>query len=86
VLNHLLLLVLDHNVEKEATPQVEDNHAPHETNTVLHVKWLHLPVGVTNRVLEETSDVLESSPSLGLVSRLLRVVHKLAEIAISVLG
>ena len=86
MLNHLLLLVLDHNVEEEAAPEMEDNHTPHESNTVLHVKWLHLPVGVTDWVFEETGDVLESSPSLGFVSRLLGVVHKLAEITISVLG
>ena len=86
VLDHLLLLVLDHNIEKETAPKMEDNHTPEETNTVLSVERLHLPVHVAEGVLKEASDVFESSPSLGLVTGFLGVVHEFAEVAIGVLG
>ena len=86
VLNHLLLLVLDHHIEEEAAPQVEHNHAPHESHTILHVEGLSFPVGITDGVLEETGNVFESSPSLSIISRFLGVVDKLAEVAISVLS
>ena len=86
VLNHLLLLVLDHNVEKEAAPQVEDNHAPKESDTVLLVEWIDLPVDITEGVFDGACNVLERSPSLGAVSWLLGVVHEFSEITISVLS
>ena len=86
VLDHLLLLVLDHNVEEEAAPAVEDNHAPHEADAVHLMEGLELPVGVAEGVFEEASNVLEGSPSLGLVTGLLGGVDKLAEVAIGVLG
>ena len=85
VLNHSLLLILDHHVEEEAAPKVEDHEAPHEADAVLLVEWLNFPVHVAHWVLDEASNVLEGSPSLGIVSWLLGVVHELAEIAISVL-
>ena len=44
VLDHLLLLVLDHNVKKEAAPKMEDGEAPKEANAVLSVERLYLPV------------------------------------------
>ena len=86
MLNHLLLLVLDHNVEKEAAPQVEDNHAPKESDTVLLVEWIDLPVDITEGVFDGACNVLERSPSLGAVSWLLGVVHEFSEITISVLS
>ena len=86
VLNQLLLLVLDHHVEEEAAPKVEDDEAPHDTNTVLGKEWVHLPVDVTERVLHKASDVLESSPSLCFIAGFLCAVDELAEVAISVLG
>ena len=86
VLNHLLLLVLDHNVEEERAPAVEDDHAPHEADAVLSEERVHLPVEVADGVLYEPGDVLEGPPALGLVTRLLGAVNELSEIAISVLG
>jgi flagellar motor component MotA len=50
------------------------------------VERLHLPVDVAEGVLEEASDVLKGSPSLGLVTALLGLVDKLAEVAVRVLG
>ena len=86
VVDHSLLLVLHHGVEEEAAPQVEDDHTPKETHTVLSVEWLSLPVDVSKRIFEEACNVLERSPSLGVVTRFLRVVHELEEVAIGVLG
>ena len=86
VLNHLLLLVLDHDVEEEGAPAVEDDHAPHEANAVLGEERVQLPVEVADRVLYEPGDVLERSPALGLVSRLLGAVNEFAEVAIRILG
>ena len=86
VFDHSFLLVLHHRVEQEAAPQMEDDHAPQETHTVLPVEWLHFPVDVADWIFEEACNVLERSPSLGVVARFLRVVHELEEVAISVLG
>ena len=86
VLDELLLLVLDHHVEEEATPKVEDDEAPHDTNAVLGEERVHLPVQVADGVLHEASNVLEGSPSLGLITGLFSAVDELAEVAISVLG
>ena len=86
VVDHLLLLVLDENPEEETGPAVEDSHAPEESDTASLVEWLGLPVHVAERVLEEAGNVLERSPSLSSVTRLLGSVDKFAEIAISVLG
>ena len=86
VLDHLLLLILDHDIEEEGTPAVEDNHAPHETHAVLSKERVHLPVDVADGILNEPGNVLEGPPALSFISRLLSAVNELAEIAISVLG
>jgi len=86
VINHALLLVLDHDVQEETAPQVEDDQAPEETNTVLSVEGLHFPVEVAHWVLHEAGDVFEGSPALGIVTRFLSVVNELEEVTISVLG
>ena len=86
VVDHSLLLVLHHGVEEEAAPQMEDDHTPKETHAVLSVEWLSFPVDVSKRIFEEACNVLERSPSLGVVTRFLRVVHELEEVAIGVLG
>ena len=86
VVNHLLLLVLDKDPEEEAGPAVEDGEAPEEADAALLVERLSLPVHVAERVFEEAGNVLERSPSLGSITRLLSRVHKLAEISISVFG
>ena len=86
VVYHPLLLVLDHGVEKEAAPEMENDHAPEETHAVLPVEWLCFPVDVAQGVLEEASDVFERSPSLGIVTRLFSVVDKFSKVAVSILG
>ena len=86
VLNHLLLLVLDHDVQQETLVEMEDQTHPHEADTVLSVEGAHLPVGVGYGVLEEARDILERSPLLGVVTGLLSVVHELAEVAVGFLS
>ena len=65
---------------------MEDKENPGESNTVLGVKRNHLPVSISSGVFKESGDVLEGSPSLSIVSRLLGGVDKLAEVTIGLLG
>ena len=50
------------------------------------MEGLDLPVKVAHGVLEEAGNVLERSPSLGVVTRLSSLVHELAEVTIGVLS
>ena len=83
VLDHLLFLVLYHNVQKERLIQVEYKAHPHESNAVLFVEWAKFPVCVTNWIFEEASNVLESSPFLSVVTWLFCVQDELSEVTIS---
>ena len=56
---------------------------PDDSNTVVSAVGLGLPVDVSERVLEESSNVFECSPSLGLISWLLLCVNKLGEVTVS---
>ena len=82
VLNHLLLLVLDKSVEEEGLVEMESEADPHEADAVSFMEGVHFPVNVTNGILKEASNVLESSPSLGIISRFLCVVNKFGEITV----
>ena len=86
VVAHLLLLVLHHDVEEEAAPQVEDDEAPNEAHAVLIMETFSLPVGIAEWVFEEAGDVLERSPFLRVVTGLLGLVHELSKVTISVLS
>ena len=86
VLSHSILLVLDHDIEEETAPKVENDHAPEETNAVLSVEGFHFPVEVAHGVLEESGNVFESSPSLCIITRLLSIVDEFAEVTIGVLS
>ena len=85
VLNHLLLLVLNHNVEQERLVKMERQRNPHETDAVGLVERVHLPVSVCEGVLEETGDILEGSPFLRFVAWFLGVSDKLHEVTVSFL-
>ena len=63
---------------------MENCETPKEANAVLSVERLDLPVQVAHWVLEEAGNVLERSPPLRLVTRLLCHIYELAEVAISV--
>ena len=86
LLAHRLLLVLADDVEQEGLVQVVTHEHPDESHSVVGAVGLSLPVGVGHRVLEESSDVLEGSPSLGLVSRLLLSVNELGEVTVGFLS
>lgn len=64
---------------------MEDEEEPEETDSVLSVEGVHLPVNIAEGVLEESSDVLERSPLLGHITRLSCGDHKLVEITIGLL-
>ena len=86
VLNHSLLSHLLVQVKKEGTSQVESYQEVDNSESILSVEWLHLPVGVPKWVLVEARDVLEGSPSLTIISWLVDIIDKLAEVALSLLG
>ena len=86
VLNHLFFLVLNHNKQQERLIQVPNEANPYYSNAVLFVERIQLPISVTNWVFVEAGDVLESSPFLGVVTRLLSVEDKFTEITISLFG
>ena len=65
---------------------MEYEEDPGESDTVLGMEWLNFPVHVSKRVFSETSNVLECSPSLSVVSRFLGGVDEFAEVTISLLG
>ena len=55
---YFTLTVLDHDPEKERLVQVEDQQHPEETDAVLLMKWLNLPINIAEGILEESSNVL----------------------------
>ena len=86
MLNHSLLSHLLVQVEKERASQVESHKEVHNSESILSVEWLHLPVGVTNWVFVEARDVLEGSPFLAEVSWLVDFIDELSEVTLSMLG
>ena len=82
MVDHLFLLILDHHPDDEGLVEVEDQKAVHESNTVLGMEWVNLPVGISDWVLEEASDVFEGSPLLCIVSWFFHCVYKFAEITV----
>ena len=81
-----VLTVLDHDPEEEGLVEVEDEEEPEETDSVLSVEGVHLPVNIAEGVLEEPSDVLECSPLLGHITGLSCGDNKLSKITISLLS
>lgn len=86
VFNHLLFLLLDHNVQQKALVEVESQTAPHETDSVSLVERLEFPVGITCGVLKEAGNVFEHTERLGVVERLLSVLHKFTEVSVGFLS
>ena len=82
VLNHLLFLVLNHNEKQEGLVQVPHKADPHDSDAVLLVERIQLPVSVPNWIFVEAGDVLKSSPFLGVVTGLLSVENKFTKITI----
>ena len=65
---------------------MEYEQHPDESDSVLLMKWLYLPVDISEWILEESGDVLECSPLLSHVSWLTGRSHELCEVSISFLG
>ena len=86
VLNQFLLLILDQDVEDEGGVEMVAKEDPHEADTILGVQGLYFPVDVTHGVLEEASDILKSTESLGIIAGFLHVLHELSEVTVGFLG
>ena len=86
VLQHILLLILHEHVHHEGLVEVVDKQSPDQSESVLSVQGADLPVNVSSGVLEEPGNVLESSPSLGFITRLVGLVHEFGEVTVSLLG
>ena len=65
---------------------MEDQEEPEETDSVLSVKGVNLPVDIAERVLPESGNVLEGSPLLCHITGLSSGNHKLVEVTISLLS
>jgi len=65
---------------------VEDQEEPEETDSVLGVKGVNLPVDIAEGVLPESGNVLEGSPLLSHITGLSSGYHKLVEVTVSLLS
>ena len=63
-----------------------DENGVYDSNTVLCVERIHLPVEVSNWMFKEAGYVFECSPALSVVSWLLGALNELIEVAISLLS
>jgi hypothetical protein len=84
--DHAFFLLLGQKVKNEGLVQMPDQENVDNSNSVLVCKGGNFPEGVTEWVLEESSEVLESSPFLGHVSWLLGLGDELSVITIGLLG
>ena len=84
--NHCVLLCLN----LDGDPVVLEEHVDHvnvqKAHPVLPAENFSLPVHVTNWVFHKSTDVLESSPFLSLISWFFSALDELCKIAISVSG
>ena len=84
--HHALLLLLCQKVEDEGLIEMEDEENPDDSNSILVCKGGKLPEGVSEWVLEESSNVFEGSPLLSHVSWLTGFGNELHEVTIGLLG
>lgn len=59
-----ILTLFDHDIQKERLVEMENEQHPHESDSVLGVQGLQLPVDIAEGVLEESGNVLVGSPLL----------------------
>lgn len=78
--------MLNGDPEEERLVQMPDKEEPDESNSVLHDKGLNFPVGISEGILEESSDVLECSPFLGHISGFSSGSDELGEVTIGLLS
>ena len=84
--DHAFFLLLGQKVKNEGLVQMPDQEDVDNSNSVLVSKSSNFPEGVTEWVLEESSEILESSPFLGHVSWLLGLGNELSVITIGLFG
>lgn len=72
-------------LEEGSSDMVTENN-PHDSDSVLLVERLDLPVGISKWILVEPGNVLESSPFLSHVSWFLGGVHELNEVSVCLFG
>ena len=65
---------------------MEANQEVHDSESVLSMENVGLPVYISEWVFVETGNILVSSPSLSIVSWLVKIINKLSEISISLFG
>ena len=63
-----------------------DQEHPDDSDSVLGMEGFNLPIKITHRVLEESSDIFKGSPLLGHISGLSCGQDKLGKISFSLLG
>ena len=84
--DHAFFLLLGQKVKNEGLVQMPDQEDVDDSNSVLVCKSGNFPEGVTEWILEKSSDVLEGSPFLGHVSWLLGLGNEFSVITIGLLG
>ena len=62
---------------------MEGQQGVDESEAVLAVEWLDLPVSVSHWVLKEASNIFERSPFLGIVPWLHSSIDPLCQVAVS---
>lgn len=80
------LTLFDHDIKEERLVKMPDEETPDKSDSVRFMKRIQFPISVSERILEETSNVLECSPLLSHVSRLSSSHHELVEVTICLLG
>jgi len=81
--HHVFFLLLSQHVEHHWLIKMEKKQGVDNSESMLIMKLCHFPKGITEGIFEESSDVLESPPSLCSVSRFLSVLNPLTDITIS---
>lgn len=84
--DHALLLLLSQKIKHEGLVQVPDQEYVDNSDSILVSKSSNFPEGVTEWVLEESSEVFECSPFLCHVSWLLGLSNELSVITIGLLS
>ena len=84
--NHSFLLLLRQQVQVGRLEEMEDEAEPDIPDSILLVERLYFPITVPEGILVESCDVLESSPSLGIISGFPSSVDELGKVSVGLLG
>ena len=86
VLNQSLLSVLLSDVKEERAEEMESNQEVENSEPILSVEWIKLPVYIAKWIFVEARNVFGNSISLSIISWFVHVLHKFGEVSISLLG